>query len=573
MVACTFLLGEAMARAYPEIYNVSHFGTKSFQRRVAREQERSMRAMQRSVPMVFLAADGTVTPVRFMDKDGNAVEERRGGGNNHSSSSSSSSSSSGNQQESGEGSEGKFGPEDKDDEEGAPLRQDPDDVPLEECLVVEFQGRQVPVALATLPSANEDGWTVLHACSHQAVMSEAAREIILVLKQGGHSLDDKTRRGPGSYATGWTALHIACAYGVTATARELIAAGANVNTTNSAGWTPLFEAVHRGYAEVCEALLAAGARVDQLIPPNMIAPYHAQLPLAHAARSGHVAVARALLAAGADKDAANEGGWTALHEAVFFRNEDIVALLLEHGVDLSRKTGQGYTALHFESSAPIAARLKDAAKLNFDGLLGSEEPGPAGDKPQGRAAATAAAAPAESKSDEAAQSYRLLGQLPDFKPKQTLSAPAAASDEPEDQHVREERKKRIEERKRQRKARREQDKLKQVELSGVPTPEPGVPQEYACQLTGKLLSDPVTTVYGNHFERSAIVAWLKSQGNLCPVTGQPLGESDCVVDKDLRIEINDWQLRRAMSKAKPDSSDDAGPENAEDDLSSDLYEF
>ena len=28
-----------------------------------------------------------------------------------------------------------------------------------------------------------------------------------------------------------------------------------------------------------------------------------------------------------------------------------------------------------------------------------------------------------------------------------------------------------------------------------------------------------------------------------------------------------------MNKARPDSSDSAGPENAEDDLSSDLYEF
>ncbi len=66
---------------------------------------------------------------------------------------------------------------------------------------------------------------------------------------------------------------------------------------------------------------------------------------------------------------------------------------------------------------------------------------------------------------------------------------------------------------------------------------------------------------------------VRRQGKLCPVTGRLLGESDGVVDKDLRIEIKDWQLRRAMNKARPGSSDGAGPENAEDDLSSDLYEF
>lgn len=46
-----------------------------------------------------------------------------------------------------------------------------------------------------------------------------------------------------------------------------------------------------------------------------------------------------------------------------------------------------------------------------------------------------------------------------------------------------------------------------------------IPPEFLCQLTQRPMSDPVKTIYGNHYDRTAIVNWLNTQGKICPLTG------------------------------------------------------
>lgn len=131
--------------------------------------------------------------------------------------------------------------------------------------------------------------------------------------------------------------------GDAARARQLISAGADVNSRDAYGATPLMNAAHGGNLEMVEALLAAGAEidakdelgwtalmkacfnadlnrgfpeiVDRLISagadPNVKITYGIR-PLMLAAGYGEAGVCQALLAGGADILARNDGGLTAL---------------------------------------------------------------------------------------------------------------------------------------------------------------------------------------------------------------------------------------------------------------------
>jgi len=77
-----------------------------------------------------------------------------------------------------------------------------------------------------------------------------------------------------------------------ASARLLVAAGANVNDEDAWGITPTVLAAHSGFADVVEFLLEKGANAN-----------------------------------------ADKPGFTALHEAIMRRDEKLVKILLDHGAD------------------------------------------------------------------------------------------------------------------------------------------------------------------------------------------------------------------------------------------------
>ena len=47
-----------------------------------------------------------------------------------------------------------------------------------------------------------------------------------------------------------------------------------------------------------------------------------------------------------------------------------------------------------------------------------------------------------------------------------------------------------------------------------------VPLEYVCELSHRIMSDPVKSVYGHMFESIAINRWVREQGHICPLTGE-----------------------------------------------------
>src|ERR1700722_639350 len=146
-----------------------------------------------------------------------------------------------------------------------------------------------------------------------------------------HGYPEYNRRIPHG---GDTALMFAARVGDLASAKLLVAAGANVNDADAWGLRPTVLAGHSGYRELVEFLLEKGAN------PN---------------------------AAGA--------GFTALHEAIMRRDEKMVSALLDHGADPNvplrtwtptRRSSYDY---HFEPALVGATPFWLAARFTEPGIM------------------------------------------------------------------------------------------------------------------------------------------------------------------------------------------------------------
>lgn len=69
-----------------------------------------------------------------------------------------------------------------------------------------------------------------------------------------------------------------------------------------------------------------------------------------------------------------------------------------------------------------------------------------------------------------------------------------------------------------------------------------VPPEFLCPITNEIMQDPVLSKYGHSYERSAIVEWLASHSNTCPMTRKKMQLSDLITHPTLRLAIRQWQI-------------------------------
>jgi hypothetical protein len=85
-----------------------------------------------------------------------------------------------------------------------------------------------------------------------------------------------------------------------------------------------------------------------------------------------------------------------------------------------------------------------------------------------------------------------------------------------------------------------------VELTGVGVGasegDVSVPAEMRCAINGHVMTDPVRTPQGMVFERGTIELWLKTRGQVCPLTHEPLTLGDLVPAQDLRLRILQWHI-------------------------------
>ena len=153
---------------------------------------------------------------------------------------------------------------------------------------------------------------------------------------------------------GATPLHEAAMKGHTEVIEVLIKAGASLDARDNAGATPLDEAIRAGYIRSAELLLDKGGR----LPGGKITPR----TLHDAIMKGQRELVALLIEKGIDVRTARFEGFTPLHAAAMKGYPDIVALLLAKGVDVNARSGTGGTPLHdaaLGGSAEVARILLD----------------------------------------------------------------------------------------------------------------------------------------------------------------------------------------------------------------------
>jgi len=110
-------------------------------------------------------------------------------------------------------------------------------------------------------------------------------------------------------------------------ARQLIAAGADLENNHSYSMTPLMVAVRNGNINAVKLLIKAGANVNAKSSPEE------STPLMYASQRDWIDIMRMLLKAGAEIEATDSYGQTALHYAVLERNEEAMEFLLSAGAN------------------------------------------------------------------------------------------------------------------------------------------------------------------------------------------------------------------------------------------------
>ena len=123
---------------------------------------------------------------------------------------------------------------------------------------------------------------------------------------------------------GETGLMVAARKGMSTLVGGLLAAGANIEATNSSGSTALMHASEHGRIECVNTLLVAGANADAAIESGATA-------LMIASQDCHITVVDTLIAAGANVDAVDREGNSALVYAAANDEEAAVGSLIAAG--------------------------------------------------------------------------------------------------------------------------------------------------------------------------------------------------------------------------------------------------
>ena len=178
---------------------------------------------------------------------------------------------------------------------------------------------------ANINALDDDGCTPLDLALNKSMISTA----VLLHKHGGRTEKRTSETLPQ-----------AASYGNIDKVKELLCAGADVNSRDKNWQTALSHALHLGNRELVELLIANGADINILHEPQTIN---------RAAMKGYKDIVELLISYGADVNAVDRGnsawGITPLQMAVSFGHKEIVELLIAEGSEVNLKDDGGETAL------------------------------------------------------------------------------------------------------------------------------------------------------------------------------------------------------------------------------------
>jgi len=170
---------------------------------------------------------------------------------------------------------------------------------------------------------------------------------------------------------GLSALFYASFYGHNMIIDYLMNCGASINEKNLTGVTPLGKAVESGRADV---LGTVQCLLQHRADPN-IADVNGNTPLIKAVKLNNLELVKCLVAhATTDVNKQNTEMNTALHEAAFKGNRELVERLIAAGAGVNRQNGAGKAPLHRAVSANhllvVRTLLDNGAQVNLQDSLG-----------------------------------------------------------------------------------------------------------------------------------------------------------------------------------------------------------
>ncbi|XP_042177052.1 protein phosphatase 1 regulatory subunit 12A isoform X1 [Oncorhynchus tshawytscha] len=205
---------------------------------------------------------------------------------------------------------------------------------------------------ADINHANIDGLTALH----QACIDENA-EMVQFLVESGSDVN----RGDNE---GWTPLHAAASCGFIQITKYLIEHGARVGAVNSEGELPLDVATEDAMERLLKGeIKKQGVDVDlarreeervMLADANAVLagsgvltphPNTNATALHVAAAKGYIEVMKVLLQCGLDLDSGDVDGWTALHAAAHWGQQEVCSLLADNLCDMAALNNVGQTPI------------------------------------------------------------------------------------------------------------------------------------------------------------------------------------------------------------------------------------
>lgn len=239
----------------------------------------------------------------------------------------------------------------RDDGVATKVRYGDDEISLLDVAVLMKHQDIVKILLETgfsrdLENADSNGNTALHKAvsNGQAYHSTVVGQLLLA----GANIDAATSKGI-------TLLHRAACHSEASDAVFLLRRGANKDAVDRHGRSPVYVAAQRGHLATMRALLAAGANATLRSGVHLNSA-----PLDAAVIHGHIDIVFELVRYGVDVNAANNGGYTALHHAARYGQVVIAKELI--------RVGASFTALADLVQTPLNAATR-ALKLDVMRVL------------------------------------------------------------------------------------------------------------------------------------------------------------------------------------------------------------